>query len=158
MDVNVLKFDCIKIYIMKKTFITLSVSLLILVVTGCKTGKEGISKENLSSTAWQLSSMSGKSVIAANYPNGLPDVTFAADNKINGHGGCNRYGGSYTLDADGKLTLSQMISTKMFCEGVAEDVYMKILSKANQIKIKGNNLVLYNNDKEILSFVPKKSE
>lgn len=143
---------------MKKTFITLSVGLLMLVVTGCKTGKAEISKENLSSTTWQLSSMNGKNVVVANYPNGLPDVNFAADNKINGHGGCNRYGGSYTLDADGKLTLSQMISTKMFCEGVAEDVYMKMLSKANQAKIEGNNLVLYTNDKEILSFVPKKSE
>lgn len=153
-----LNLKCIKMYIMKKTFITLGAALLMLFVTGCKTGKAGVSKENLSSTVWQLSSISGKSVVTTDYPNGLPDVAFAADNKINGHGGCNRYGGTYTLDTEGKLMLSQMISTKMFCEGVAEDVYMKMLSKANRVKIEGSNLVLYNNEKEILTFVPKKSK
>ena len=141
---------------MKKIFIKLSAVLLVLFVTGCKTCKTEVSKENLSSTTWQLSSIDGKIVATTNYPNGLPDVTFGADNKVNGNGGCNRYGGTYTLDTEGKLTLSQMISTKMFCEGVAEDVYMKMLSQANKAKIENKNLVLYNNDKEVLTFVPKK--
>lgn len=143
---------------MKKSFITLSAVLLMLFVVGCKTGKTGISKENLSSTDWQLSAIEGNDVLKSNYPNGVPSVVFTADNKINGHGGCNRYGGSYTLGAAGELTIGQMIATKMFCEGVAEDRYMQALSAVNRAEMKGNSLILYNGKDVVLTFVPKKTE
>lgn len=126
-------------------------------VTGCKTApKANASKESLTSSGWELSSIGGKSATAVDYPKGMPDAIFTSDNKISGNGGCNRYGGSYTLDAEGKLTISQLFSTKMFCQGVAENEYMKALERANRVKIEGSNLVLYYENEQVLIFVPKK--
>lgn len=142
---------------MKKTVIIFSMTLIMALTASCKCQK-GVSTENLTSTPWELSTIKGVGAAKVNYPNGLPSAIFTTDGKINGHGGCNRYGGSYTLDANGKLTLGQMISTKMFCEGVAEDVYMKAISTADGAKIKGNNLVLLHGDEEVMTFVPKKAE
>lgn len=141
---------------MKKSIIVFSVMIVMVMLTGCKTTKDGISEASLTANAWELSSIEGKSVVADDYPNGLPDAVFASGNKISGHGGCNRYGGSYTLAADGKLTISEVFSTKMFCPGGGEERYMKAVGQANKAKIEGKNLVLYNDSKVLVAFVPKK--
>jgi heat shock protein HslJ len=142
---------------MKKSIIIFSIFFILTLITSCKTTLKGAaSKENLTSKRWELSMMEGKSVVAAQYPNGLPDAVFSSDNRVSGHGGCNRYGGSFTLDAEGNLKLSQMISTKMFCEGVAENEFMKALAKVNKAKVEGENLVLYHENETMLVFMPKK--
>lgn len=144
---------------MKKLIIISSIflSLVLLTACACKTGKTAsVSKESITSTGWELSKMNGKDVTAMDFPNGMPNAIFTSDDKISGNGGCNRYGGSYTLDAESKLTLSKLISTKMFCQGVAEDSYLKALNRANRAKIEGNNLTLYFENEPVLVFVPKK--
>ena len=40
-------------------------------------------------------------------------------NKVHGSGGCNRFGGTYSLDGD-KLTFVHLLATKKFCEGASE--------------------------------------
>jgi heat shock protein HslJ len=142
---------------MKKTIITFSVVLIMVLLTGCKcASKASASKESITSTGWEVSAIEGKEILKADYPRGLPDAVFSSDNKISGSSGCNRYGGSYTLDAEGKFSTSELISTKMFCQGVKEDAYLKAVSSANRAKIEGSNLVLYNETTPVLVFVPKK--
>jgi heat shock protein HslJ len=144
---------------MKKTIILFSILLIMTVFTSCDTTSKAVaSKESLTSSRWELSSIGGKSATAADYPKGLPDAIFTADNKISGNGGCNRFGGSYTLDAEGKLVISQLMSTKMFCQGVDEDSYIKALTRANRAKIEGKNLVLYYENEKVLVFASKKLE
>lgn len=144
---------------MKKSIVTYSILLVMVLLTGCKTAtKASASKENLTSTGWELASINGKAVNKADYSNGLPDAIFATDNKVSGSGGCNRYGGSYTLDAEGKFTVGQLISTKMFCEGVKEDDFIKAFTRANRAKIEGEDLVLYFENETVLVFTPKKLE
>lgn len=140
---------------MKKSILTFSFALIMVILTGCTTAKTTVSKETLEATAWELSSIAGKAVDASKYPNALPDATFTSDNRVSGHGGCNRYSGSYTLDAEGKFNAGQLMSTKMFCQGVAEDEYIKAFTKADAAKIEGKNLVLYHGTKASLVFVPK---
>lgn len=143
--------------LMKKTIITFSILLIFTLLTGCKcASKASASKESLTSTGWELSSIDGKNVVKTDYPKGLPDAIFASDNKLSGFSGCNRYGGSYTLDAEGKFSAGELIATKMFCQGVNENEYLKALSSANRAKIEGSNLVLYYETTAVLVFVPKK--
>ena len=143
---------------MKKLIFAFYVLFATLVMTGCKCTKGTVSKDALVSSGWVLSAMNGNNTLKSKFPNKLPNITFTADNKVSGNGGCNQYGGSYTVDADGKLGLGQMMSTKMFCQGVAEDEYMKNLSKADKAKIEDKNLVLYSGDEVVLVFVPKTAE
>ena len=144
---------------MKNLVFAFSIVLVVALLTGCKcTSKAVASKDSITSTGWELSLINGKKAAATDYPNKFPDVIFASDNKVSGHGGCNRYGGSYTLDAEGKFSTSQLISTKMFCQGVKEDEYLKALGRANKAKIEGKNLVLYYENEAVLIFIPKKLE
>lgn len=140
---------------MKKTIIAFSLVVITMLV-GCKTSNEAITQAGLAATTWEVSSIEGKDVVASEFSNGLPTAVFTTDNKVSGHGGCNSYGGSYTLDTEGNLTFSQFMSTKMFCEGNGENSYMKAIGKANKAKIENNNLVLYNGTNAVLVFVPKK--
>ena len=60
-------------------------------------------------------------------------AVFGAEKSLSGSGGCNRYAGAATVN-DGKLTVSPLATTRMFCPepGVAdqEDAYLSALSKA----------------------------
>lgn len=142
---------------MKKLMATLGLMVFAVVITGCSSAKGGDAKNLLTSTAWELSAINGSPINTSDYDRGLPDATFGTDGRVNGGNGCNRYGGSYTLEASGKLTLGQMMSTKMFCPGSGEDTFMKALHEANTAKVEKEKLVLLNGTKEVLVFVPKKT-
>jgi heat shock protein HslJ len=62
----------------------------------------------LAGSEWQLVELQGEAVA------GEITLTFGEDGAISGSGGCNTYGGSYTV-GDGRLTLSQLYSTEMAC-------------------------------------------
>jgi len=143
---------------MKKSFITFMVVCLAIVSTGCKSQSSANDPGMLTSVAeWEVSSINGNTPIIEQYNRGLPTIGFTKDNKVTGHGGCNRYSGEYTLEGD-KLTLGRMLSTKMFCEGGGEDAYMKALGTASSYKATKNKLVLLSaGTDEVLVFVPKKS-
>jgi heat shock protein HslJ len=51
-----------------------------------------------------------------------PDITFDADGRIFGHGGCNRYFGSYKVEGD-RLSFSAIGSTMMYCQETMEIEY-----------------------------------
>ncbi len=151
---------CLNLYItnkilMKRSIVTFSFALILVILTGCNSARTAVSKETLTANPWELSSIGGKAVDPGKYPNGLPDAKFTNDSRVSGHGGCNGYSGSYTLDASGKFSAGQLMSTKMFCQGVAEDEYIKTFTKADMAKIDGKNLVLYHGNDAVLVFVPK---
>jgi heat shock protein HslJ len=51
-----------------------------------------------------------------------PDITFDADGRIFGHGGCNRYFASYKVEGD-RLSFSAIGSTMMYCQETMEIEY-----------------------------------
>lgn len=143
---------------MKKLISTLSLIVFTVVMTGCSSTKGGDEKKIITSTAWELFSINGSTIAVSDYDRGIPDIAFETDGKVNGGNGCNRYGGTYTLEDNGKLTLGQMISTKMFCPGSGEATFMKALHEANTLKAEKDKLILLKDTKEVLVFVPKKNK
>ena len=73
---------------------------------------------------------------------------FAEGNQVNGEGGCNSFGGSYSAGKDGSLTVSKLLSTMMACEGVMdqESAYFNALSQVKQYHFDQGKLVLTSSD------------
>lgn len=141
---------------MKKSIIAFS--MVLAMFTGCKTMQSDVSKEGLTASKWELSAIMGETPKSEDYPGGIPNAAFTADNRIAGKNGCNQFSGPYTLDNNGGLTFGTMMSTKMFCEGSGEGQFMSTMGKVTSAKITDGKLVLLNGKEELMVFVPKKSE
>jgi len=71
-------------------------------------------------------------------------VQFEEDGQLRGHGGCNRFSGSYELD-DGLLQAGPLRSTRMACPEPAmsfEISFMEALQTPSNASVVGNKLVL----------------
>lgn len=141
---------------MKRIISLVAMVVLITFLQSCNSTKAVSSIDLLTNTNWELASVNGKTVDAANYNSGLPVAYFSKDNKITGNGGCNRYSGSYNLNEEDGINISQVAATKMFCPGDGEGEYMKALETVDGAKVDKDKLVLYKGIDEILVFVPKK--
>jgi heat shock protein HslJ len=111
--------------------------------------------ENLVGKTWQLSSINGKAVNAPASGRELPYITFTTDNKAMGNSGCNNFSGSYNLNDEGGLNISQVMATKMFCEGVDEGGFFDALDKVTMSKVEKDKLTLMDGTAEVLVFVSK---
>lgn len=136
-----------------KQFVVLSA--LFIMLTGCKSKVVAVSEQSLAATAWEVSQIGGKPAKQADYNRGLPGITFTGTSKISGHGGCNGYSGEYALGDNGSFTIGKVMATKMYCEGDGEANFMKMLAKANTVKIVKNQLIMLSGETEVLVFVPK---
>ncbi len=74
------------------------------------------------------------------------------DTRIGGKGGCNSFGGSYSLKKPNRVEFSDMVSTKMYCEGASdiEQIYFSSLNHANTISVKKGELIIQNKKKGII--------
>jgi len=61
-------------------------------------------------------------------------VTFAADGRFSVKTDCNSMGGSYAVGGGNTLALSDMFSTKMYCEGSQETEFAQLLSDAQSFE------------------------
>jgi heat shock protein HslJ len=64
---------------------------------------------------WRLVSYQGADGQTSDVSANEITIQFAADGMVSGSGGCNGYGGTYTADATGALTLSQVVATLRAC-------------------------------------------
>ena len=119
----------------------------------CKSTKV---QENIEGKTWQLYAINGVEAKAADFSRDLPTIEFAADKSVSGHSGCNGYRGTYTLDDKGALTLSEVMSTKMYCPGDGESNFMKAFAKADKVVVEDNQLKLLDGSHEVLTFTQKK--
>lgn len=121
----------------------------------------------ITTTAPEPAGLAGTSWMLVSY--GAPDaqipvvsgeakttLTFGADGQASGSGGCNGYGGSYTIQGD-TVTFGQMMSTLMACadENVnrQEGAFMKALSSAGKFAVAGDRLTIaYDNGQGLLTF------
>ncbi len=71
-------------------------------------------------------------------------------NSAGGNGSCNSFGSTLVVSGN-TIHLSNIFSTKMYCEGVqeTENNFLKSLGEVNRYDIKGKMLSLYK-DKELL--------
>lgn len=131
-------------------------SITVMALTGCRSAKAVAPLDVITATEWELSSINGKKVDATALPKGAPTATFDKEHKISGNSSCNGYGGSYNLNDEWGINISQVMATKMYCEGSIENEYFKLLEKVNKAKVDAGKLTLMEGVDERLVFVPKK--
>ena len=104
------------------------------------------SSASLTGTYWKLSELNGKPVGEAEEGKRreIYLTLTTKENRVSGNAGCNGFGGSYTLKADGfGLSFSQMMRTQMACDGLdIENEFISILEKADSYYIINNVLQL----------------
>lgn len=124
------------------------------VKTGQSTTKPG--KPTLHGS-WELEKVYGaKEPFKLLFPNQAPTATFDLRTyTLNGNNGCNQYNGPFTL-RNGVLGIKDLMSTKMYCEGVKEQLFMTTLPMANGYKFEGDKLVLTLDGEGLLLFKPVK--
>lgn len=106
----------------------------------------------LTVNAWRLTTIDGKKI---NTDKSF--INFDTDKKsVGGNGGCNGFGGNLSVSGSA-IKITQIISTRMFCEDTsdAENKFLRNLERATKYKISGGKLVLFAADKIILEFAAK---
>ncbi|PHI20763.1 hypothetical protein CEQ90_06850 [Lewinellaceae bacterium SD302] len=85
----------------------------------------------------------------------LPELTIdLKEMRINGTGGCNNYTGQIKSLTFNSIELSKIAGTRKACPGpTIENEYFKALGEVGSFRIKGNNLMLFNDGKELLAFM-----
>jgi len=70
-----------------------------------------------------------------------------------GNGSCNSFGSTATVKNNG-ISIKDIFSTKMYCEGVqqTEDTFFKELGVVNRFEINGKTLLLYHDKTVLLEF------
>lgn len=95
---------------------------------------------------WQLETMNGEAIPT---DAGIT-IRFADDGSVGGSGGCNNYGGAYTLD-DTQLSVEELFSTLMACENMEqESTFLDLLHLATSYQINGSQLLLMNAEGELI--------
>lgn len=91
------------------------------------------------------------------FPNKKPTLVFdLKENKISGNGGCNNYFGPIKIEGN-KISIGDLVSTKMFCEGVEEHAFLMKLKEINRFYATedGKSLSLFKGDLIIMQFTKK---
>jgi peptidyl-Lys metalloendopeptidase len=143
----------------RKAISVLVFMLLTLLASCTKTGQAEppVQNSELSVTEWVLMSLNGTSPIEGK------EITLNfKEETIEGSGGCNTYGGSYSASGE-DFDLSDVYWTEMACmepEGIMEQEqdYFQALNGAVRYRVDGNRLELYDKaGAQVLAFVASTS-
>ncbi len=108
---------------------------------------------SLEGTSWHLQTFA----VGPN-PQAVPkevQITIAFDQaRISGKGGCNQFGGGYTTGPQSSLTISDIVSTKMFCDNAMtwETMYFQMLKGSRFYRMEGDTLEIDCGDMGVLVF------
>jgi len=107
----------------------------------------------LTAGGWRLETLGAASPV----PGTEVSVVFAADGRITGTGGCNRFSGSYETGEGGALSFSPLAATRMACPPEItsqEDSFFVALGRVTRFDIEGDRLSLAASDgSRVLRFV-----
>jgi uncharacterized membrane protein/heat shock protein HslJ len=85
-------------------------------------------------------------------------LEFAAEGKLHGSGGCNRYFAAYEIGPDDSLIIRNIGSTRMACPQAFMDQemrYFEALQRVSTVRVEKRLLQLfYENGKRVLNFIP----
>jgi heat shock protein HslJ len=102
-----------------------------------------VSDAPITDTHWKLTELLGKPVDTAVKRKEMFLQFDKEGGRVTGSGGCNSVSGTYTVEANGKITMSKMISTRMACPAMQdESAFLQALSKVNTYIVSGNQLQL----------------
>jgi len=126
-------------------FIAISCSFFL----SCNTTKTTNSSADLYSAAWQLSSIKGQPLSSVT---AIPTLQFQTDGTLLGFTGCNRFNGRYNPQAKAGM-FEPGAMTKMYCEGSIENEFLNLLQQTNRISIQGKQLILFDANDMLMSFI-----
>lgn len=92
---------------------------------------------------WRLKNINGQDAVSKfGKEDVVPTLIFnIAENKIGGKGGCNGYGGSFSLN-NNQLIIGQLIKTQMACLNMeAESEYLKALSDTTTVALPSSDVL-----------------
>lgn len=132
---------------MMKRILYLSVMVGLLSMTSCSIFKKskGDAQQSkvITERRWKLVELDGKPV--PDLVNGKEAFIFfqKADGQYKASGGCNGLGGTFTLEANGRIQFTQGMSTRMACENMEIEIGLnKVFSMADNYSLAGDNLSL----------------
>lgn len=135
--------------------IMLLVACILTITVSCtSTCKMGVKKQ-LTSNAWELSSLNGKIPDMAEFRTGMPFILFDKSGRMSGSTGCNNFMGKYEISKTGfKPDAGAM--TRMACQGKGEAMFIEALNQAKNIRLDSGKLVLLDGTNELMTLLPKK--
>lgn len=98
---------------------------------------------SLLDTHWRLLSLMGRSVADSGKTKEIYVLLKSSDHRVEGNGGCNAFAGTFSMKNKFSLAFGQMISTKMWCEGIeTETEFFSVLSQVDNFTIRADTLSL----------------
>ncbi|MEI6947180.1 META domain-containing protein [Paraflavisolibacter sp. H34] len=93
---------------------------------------------------WKLTELGGSALVSSDKWRREPHMILKADgNKLNGHGGCNSFFGTYELPGGNGIRFTGVGSTRMACEDMqVEYRFLQALQAAGQYTVQGDALAL----------------
>ncbi len=129
---------------MKRKIIFTIVSFMAVAAFSLSCCAKKVSKDTLNGS-WLVQEMNGSAI---DHPEGEKVMTLSFDTKemrLGGMGMCNSYGGDFQMTPEGTFTVSNIISTRVGCEGMGIEVSLfRTLEKSAKIKVKGEKAEIYN--------------
>lgn len=141
-----------------RNFICLS-ALACILLFSCKSQvapkKPSTTKTEVSfiGTKWMLTKLNGDILNLSETDLEPPFIKLSAkDNGVGGNGGCNSFGGTFSLKDHQHIEFSQMLATMRYCEGsTIENVFMANLQKAVSYTIYNDELTFIDEDGHTLA-------
>jgi heat shock protein HslJ len=130
--------------------------IAVLTVTGAA-AQSATEEPALPGSTWLLTATSGQDHQTLVLPGSSITLSFEGEDRISGNGGCNGYGGIYTLGEAGEITLSEIVGTLIACADTQmttqESIYLSALSGVTHYELTERQLTLRIEDVEALHFV-----
>lgn len=106
----------------------------------------------IESNQWELLTFNGKAAKEAGFENQIPHIVInKAKGSIGGNSGCNSFGGDAKV-GETSISMGMFMSTKMYCDGVPESEFFKLLEGEVDYRIIGNKLLLSRDSKVFMEF------
>jgi heat shock protein HslJ len=110
----------------------------------------------LEGTAWRLDGLAAGNDAVTSTIAGTEVTARFEDGQVTGSGGCNEYGGTYTVNRD-EIAIAELASTLIACDGAVMDqeaAFLDGLERAASFAVEGSTLSLSDADgRFLLSFV-----
>ena len=117
-----------------------------------------VSEQFTEANKWELLSFNGEVPDKVGFDKRIPLIVIDfGKSRIAGNSGCNSFGGEAIIEGN-TIRVDKVMSTKMYCAGVPEHEFFRILQQPLQFKIEGDVLKLKTDDVVVLEFRLQKND
>ncbi|MBK8706482.1 MAG: META domain-containing protein [Saprospiraceae bacterium] len=141
---------------MKPHLIITAVALVLLAFSACKQRQPDAMPTDIPVTPetelWRLTTIAVDPT-PMQVPDSLKLTLRLQSGKVDGHGGCNGFGGNYELNGN-QLIVTGLMQTEMYCEGISdwEQRFLERLQKSESYRLDGSTLEIHCGDMGNLVF------